>query len=124
MVAGGTGITPMYQVLRQIAADPQDTTHVHLLFGNISLEDILLRSELDKLTRQRPGQIAVTYVLDKAPAGWQGEVGYVTADMLRRHCPAPARDVMLLLCGPRPMTKAVAAAAEEVGYAADDVFTF
>ena len=124
MVAGGTGVTPMFQVMRQIAADPLDTTDVHLLFGNVSAEDILLRDELDKLATQHAGQISVTYVLDEAPPGWPGEVGYVTAAMLQRHCPAPADNVMLLLCGPRPMTKAVEGAAAEVGYSKDAVFTF
>jgi cytochrome-b5 reductase len=34
MVAGGTGITPMYQVLTKILANPRDKTEVRLLFAN------------------------------------------------------------------------------------------
>lgn len=34
MVAGGSGITPMYQVIKAALADPQDPTRFHLVFGN------------------------------------------------------------------------------------------
>jgi NAD(P)H-flavin reductase len=33
MVCGGTGITPMLQVIRQIFKDESDTTRVSLLYG-------------------------------------------------------------------------------------------
>lgn len=34
MIAGGTGITPMLQVIRAIMKDPDDHTVCHLLFAN------------------------------------------------------------------------------------------
>lgn len=43
MLAGGTGITPMFQVLNAILKNPRDTTSVTLLYGNLTEEDILLR---------------------------------------------------------------------------------
>jgi cytochrome-b5 reductase len=36
MIAGGTGITPMYQVLRHALADKNDQTKFTLLFGNMT----------------------------------------------------------------------------------------
>jgi NAD(P)H-flavin reductase len=47
MVAGGTGITPCYQVL-QAALNGNDGTTLSLIFGNRTVEDILLRDELDQ----------------------------------------------------------------------------
>jgi len=46
MVAGGTGITPMYQVIVKILSDPADVTEIRLVFGNRSPQDILLHDEL------------------------------------------------------------------------------
>lgn len=43
MLAGGTGITPMFQVLNAILKNPKDHTCVTLLYGNLTQEDILLR---------------------------------------------------------------------------------
>lgn len=44
-VAGGTGITPCYQVI-QAALKNEDDTHLSLVFGNRSIDDILLHEEL------------------------------------------------------------------------------
>ena len=46
MVAGGTGITPCYQVI-QAALNGEDATNCSLIFGNRTVEDILLKDELD-----------------------------------------------------------------------------
>lgn len=123
MVAGGTGITPMYQIAKQILGDPEDITKISLLFANVSVQDILLKKELTGMMRDHSEQFYAHFVVDEAPEGWTGSVGYVTADMIKQHCPAPAPDVMLLFCGPRPMTKALQTLASELGYAKDQVFT-
>jgi cytochrome-b5 reductase len=113
----------MYQIMKHIANDPADVTEVDLLFANLSVNDILLKSELDQLAERHP-QINVHYVLDSAPDGWDGEVGYVTQDMIRKHCPAPADDALLLLCGPRPMTKVVGQMMTDIGYSKDQQHIF
>ncbi|KAG0560781.1 hypothetical protein KC19_9G012800 [Ceratodon purpureus] len=43
MVAGGTGITPMYQVARAILENPNDKTKISLIYANVTYEDILLK---------------------------------------------------------------------------------
>ncbi|KAE8660052.1 NADH--cytochrome b5 reductase 1 [Hibiscus syriacus] len=43
MIAGGSGITPMFQVARAILENPKDTTNVHLIYANVTYEDILLK---------------------------------------------------------------------------------
>jgi hypothetical protein len=50
MVAGGTGITPMYQLLPFLAklASAGTQPRVRMVFANHSVEDILLRDELDE----------------------------------------------------------------------------
>ena len=54
MLAGGTGITPMYQVLMEILSNPRDTTEVRLVYASRTEEDILLRLELDALAAVYP----------------------------------------------------------------------
>jgi cytochrome-b5 reductase len=44
-VAGGTGITPCYQVIQAGLKNNDGTTH-SLIFGNRSVSDILLKDEL------------------------------------------------------------------------------
>ncbi|KAL2526546.1 NADH--cytochrome b5 reductase 1 [Abeliophyllum distichum] len=43
MLAGGSGITPMFQVARAILENPNDKTKVHLIYANVTFEDILLK---------------------------------------------------------------------------------
>ena len=45
----GTGIAPMYQALQKLLATPGDTTEITVLYGNASVDDILLKKEMDAL---------------------------------------------------------------------------
>jgi cytochrome-b5 reductase len=49
MIAGGSGITPMFQALESIMNHPGDETQVVLLYGNRTPTDILLKDELAKM---------------------------------------------------------------------------
>ncbi|KAJ5369749.1 NADH-cytochrome b5 reductase 1 [Penicillium cataractarum] len=120
MIAGGTGITPMLQVIEAIIRNRprnggNDTTKVDLIFANVTAEDILLKEKLDKLAKEDEG-FNVHYVLNTPPEGWTGGVGFVTPDMMKERLPAPAADVKVLLCGPPPMISAMKKASESLGY--------
>ncbi|KAM5584837.1 hypothetical protein ABKV19_004277 [Rosa sericea] len=65
MLAGGTGITPMFQVARAIMENPSDRTNVHLIYGNVTYEDILLKEELDNLAINFPNRFNIYYVLNQ-----------------------------------------------------------
>ncbi|KAM4721129.1 NADH-cytochrome b5 reductase 2 [Rhinophrynus dorsalis] len=103
MLAGGTGITPMLQLIRHITQDPSDDTKCHLIFANQTEEDILLRSELETVAKNHPDQFKLWYTLDRPPQGWKYGSGFVTADMIRNHLPPPSDNVIVLMCGPPPM---------------------
>ncbi|KAG9320447.1 hypothetical protein KVV02_003135 [Mortierella alpina] len=115
MIAGGTGLTPMLQIIRAIVKNPEDKTQVNFIFANVTEEDIILRAELDLLSQKHP-QFKVHYVLNTAPEGWTGGVGFVNADMIKEHMPAPAADIKVLLCGPPPMVSAMSKITQDLGY--------
>ncbi|KAF3063724.1 NADH-cytochrome b5 reductase 1 [Daldinia childiae] len=117
MVAGGTGITPMLQVVRAIirGRPTGDRTQVDLIFANVTEQDILLKEDLDALAKEDSG-FRVHYVLDKPPEGWTGGVGFVTADMVTKWLPKAAPDVKILLCGPPPMIGGLKKATESLGF--------
>ena len=103
MMAGGSGITPMLQIIEAVCADPNDSTQLSLIFANQTEGDILLRSRLDELARKHPN-FRVWYTLDRPPAsGWAYSTGFITPDMVAKHLPAPGPDTLVLLCGPPPM---------------------
>jgi hypothetical protein len=40
MIAGGTGITPMYQIIKSSLQDPKDKTELALIYANVEEDDI------------------------------------------------------------------------------------
>ena len=108
MVAGGTGIAPMLQVLDEILENPKDKTKVSLVFANVSANDILLKEQIDARESLYPDKLSVYYVVDKEPPpGWKGGVGYITPRMLTGRLPAPSSNSVVYVCGPPPMYKAI-----------------
>lgn len=87
MICGGTGITPMLQIIRAIVRGRprnggKDNTEVDLIFANVNFEDILLKEDLDALAKEDPG-FRVYYVLNNPPEKWDGGVGFCTPDMIK-----------------------------------------
>lgn len=100
MIAGGTGITPMYQLIRAICEDEVDNTQVSLLYASNSEEDILLREELDAFAAKNPHKFKFQHVLARPKDSWKGLKGFINSDMIKEYL-APATDSSkVLLCGP------------------------
>lgn len=49
LLAAGTGIAPMFQLIQHILKNEEELTRLHLLYSSKSFKDILLREELHEL---------------------------------------------------------------------------
>jgi cytochrome-b5 reductase len=107
MIAGGTGITPMLQVIHELTKDPNDKTKMTLIFANVTEKDIILKEQIENLAKKHPN-LKVYYVLDKPPENWKGGVGYITAEMIKPLLPTPNNNNLVMVCGPAPMVKMLA----------------
>lgn len=104
MIAGGTGITPMLQLVREILVRANEThLKMALLFANQSENDILLREELDELATKYSDNFKVWYTVDTASDSWSYSKGFVNVDMIRDHLYPPSKKTVVLMCGPPPM---------------------
>ncbi|KAK9462843.1 NADH-cytochrome b5 reductase [Lipomyces oligophaga] len=104
LIGGGTGITPLYQLIHEINKNPADKTKVTLVYGNVTEDDILLKKELDSIASAKPDQFKIVYALDKPSESWKGITGYITKDVLSPLLPAPnAANIKIFICGPPPM---------------------
>lgn len=125
LVAGGTGITPMFAVAMAALRDSIDKTRFSLVFANVTEADILIRDRLEALAKEHPGRFRVHYILNEPPSTkWEGSTGFVTKEILQKHLPAPGPRTLVLRCGPGPMNKAVGLALEELGYSKEMTFEF
>lgn len=101
LIAAGTGITPMLQIITKILQDPNDHTEISLIFANKSENDILMREEIDMLSSISPSQFEVWYTLDKPPTdNWKYDKGFVTKQMISQHLPKPNTNTAIFICGP------------------------
>ncbi|OBZ79904.1 NADH-cytochrome b5 reductase 1 [Grifola frondosa] len=114
MIAGGTGITPMLQIIRAALKNHLDRTKISLIYANVNVEDILLKKELDELAANHSHRFKVYFVLNNPPPNWTGGVGFI------------------LMCGPPPMITAMKKHLADLDYPAprtvsklqDQVFCF
>jgi cytochrome-b5 reductase len=132
MIAGGTGITPMYQLIRAICEDDVDTTEVSLIYANRTEEDILLRQELEAFACDYPKNFKLWYMLDHPPKDWAYGKGYVTPAVMSAKLPGSSPDTKVMLCGPPGMVNASKKSLIEMGFQApgpiskmtDQIFCF
>ncbi|XP_029317834.1 NADH-cytochrome b5 reductase 3 [Cottoperca gobio] len=125
MIAGGTGITPMLQLITAVMKDPKDQTVCHLLFANQTEKDILLRPELEEIQVNNPDRFKLWFTLDRAPEDWEYSQGFINEDMIKDHLPPPSDDTLILMCGPPPMIQfACNPSLDKVGHASSRRFTF
>ncbi|CAI8054620.1 NADH-cytochrome b5 reductase 2 [Geodia barretti] len=119
LIAGGTGITPMLQIIKAILKDPSDTTRVSLLFANQLENDILVREELEEMA-EKHDQFSLWYTLDRPPENWSYGSGFVSGEMISTHLPPPGPTSQILMCGPPPMIKfACLPNIEKLGFSED-----
>ncbi|KAK9717472.1 Oxidoreductase NAD-binding domain [Popillia japonica] len=125
MIAGGTGITPMLQLIRHILKDSSDKTELSLLFANQTEKDILVRNELEECAEQHPNQFKLWYTLDTPPEDWKYSSGFVNDEMLQKHLFPPSPDTIVLMCGPPPMINyACIPNLDKLGYNKDLYFAY
>mmetsp|Transcript_33396 Transcript_33396/g.80771 ORF Transcript_33396/g.80771 Transcript_33396/m.80771 type:complete len:158 (+) Transcript_33396:142-615(+) len=128
MIAGGTGITPMLQIMNAVLRDePGSDVTVSLLYANQSEDDILVRKELEDAVERYPGRFKLHYTVDRAPEGWKHSKGFITKEMIESHLPSAASDgsTQILMCGPPPMVKfACLPNLEALGFKKTDHFVF
>mmetsp|Transcript_26341 Transcript_26341/g.34256 ORF Transcript_26341/g.34256 Transcript_26341/m.34256 type:complete len:315 (+) Transcript_26341:102-1046(+) len=126
MIAGGSGITPMLQVVNAVLSNPNDKSQLSLIYANKTEDDILVKTELDELAMKYPKQFHLHYTLDNpVSADWPGSKGFVSQEMIETHLPPPSDDTVILMCGPPPMIKfACKANLDKLGFSKSDQLAF
>ena len=107
LIAGGTGITPMYQMIDGILSDENDRTRVHLLYANRRVDDILMKAVLDAFAEAYPDRFKVTYMVDAPSKDWSGPTGFINADIVNAIAGAPNPHHKIFVCGPPGLMKSV-----------------
>jgi nitrate reductase (NAD(P)H) len=125
MIAGGTGITPMFQLLKAILTDPDDNTKIALLYSNHTEDDILLRKDLDELAEKHKDQFKVWYTVSNPPENWKYSVGRINDNMIRKYLYPSSSESIALICGPPAMIEhGCFPSLHKAGYVDENIFEF
>lgn len=117
-IAGGIGAAPILSIL-QTLADRGDKRRLHFFYGNRTWDTVTYRDELSHLETEL--NLEMIHVLEKPPDGWEGESGFITAEVLSRHKPELAKAIYFI-CGPLPMIYFVTRALAKLNVPAKQIY--
>jgi len=124
LVAGGSGIAPMINVIHTALTDPYDRTKITLLYSCRAKDDFMLRAELDSYAEDFKDRFTLHYCLSSEFEASDGYQSRVTPAVLKELMPRPDDYNMCLVCGPPPMNLSVISMLGKVGHASERIFGF
>lgn len=126
MICAGSGITPIFQVLRAVLRDKGDLTGCLVLDGNRLEEDILCREDMDFLVQGNEAKCRLIYALTQPDENWKGLKGRVGKELLEKEV-GPCKcdgDELVLICGPGSLEKSVHGILNSMEWKDDDILFF
>lgn len=118
---GGIGSTPVRSIVAQATHD-KTAHHITLLYSNKTPEDAAFTADFEGFAAENPNFTFVPVYTDVAEGEWNGERGYINADILKRHVPDIAAPIYYL-SGPAGMVAAMRKLLIEVGANEDNIRT-
>ena len=121
-IAGGSGITPIFAVIKAALADASSDVEIRLAYANQTEEDILLRQELDALVAACPHRLSVRHILSQPQDGWKGYKGRINQGLMDGFMFPAGPSALALICGPNGLVEQVAIPGfKTLGYATNVV---
>jgi len=114
-LVGGVGITPARSMLRDAAARGRHTETV-LFYGNRGVTCMPYSHELEAMGTHG---VKLVNVLERPPQQWDGESGFITAELVRRHT-TPSPGTRWIVAGPPVMVEAMERVLDELGIPAEE----
>lgn len=122
-LAGGIGITPFYAMTTDAAR--RSLPHkITLFYSNRRPEDAAFLAELIDLQKKNPHftLIATMTQMEKSTHTWEGEQGFIDADMLAKYVPSEDTPIYYL-AGPAGMVASLRTMLNDAGVSNDDIRT-
>ena len=111
LVAGGSGITPLYSIASALLHCEPWTT-ISLLYCDVSAEQMRMRAELEQLVERGRGRLQVIHMLEHGAEAMDAHPGRLDTSIATTllELLAGGEPAKYYLCGPREMMDVVHAA--------------
>jgi predicted ferric reductase len=103
-IVGGIGITPTMSVLETLR-DLGDRRQITVIYGTPGKELTPFYEDLKILSAEL--NLTVVHVFEEAGDDWDGETGFITEEILKKHTPENFQNCEYFICGPPPMMDVV-----------------
>ena len=113
-IAGGSGITPFFSMIRHLTETREDV-NMHLLYGSRSESDIIYMEKLQKLA-DKYDNFKVDFVISEPSENWKGLKGFLNAELIQ-HAVGIIQDKMFYIVGPGAMQELCEKALDSLGVA-------
>ena len=113
-IAGGSGITAFRSIAKDMAATKRPRRFT-ILYGSRSQDDIIFFDELNELAAASEGTVEVYNILSEPKEGWDGETGFIGADIIKKLVPDWDK-VSYFVSGPQAMYDFLDGEFEKNGY--------
>ena len=116
-IGGGVGLAPIWPVIQTAAANRADFGKITVFYGARSSRDIMYKAAFEELKAKADVQLSI----DVAEEGWQGNTGFVPANLMDK---APsAANAVAITCGPPIMIKFVIQNLQQLGFKDEQIYT-
>jgi ferredoxin-NADP reductase len=135
MIAGGSGITPLYQLARAILAEndkapEHERVRIAMLFANSTAEQIAMRDELDALAKKHADTFRLTYIVshgDLPKVGKNVHVlsGHIDERAMVERLYAADPYTIAFVCGPPGLVEVTCLPGlESIGHSQFNIYAF
>ncbi|KAM9234333.1 cytochrome b5 reductase 4 [Dugong dugon] len=125
LLAAGTGFTPMVKILTYALTNIPSLRKVKLMFFNKTEDDIIWRSQLEKLTF-KDERFDIEFVLSAPTSEWNGKQGHISPALLSEFLKRSSdkSKVLICICGPTPFTEEGIRLLHDLNFSKDEIHSF
>ena len=121
--AAGSGITPIYSLIKAILHD-EPKSKITLFYGNKNSSNIIFKEGIEALKNKHIGKLAIHYFLSREKMDvdlFQGRLDGKKCHELIQHIPGIVQGDSYFICGPFEMIQAVKQTLEGAGIEANKI---
>jgi NAD(P)H-flavin reductase len=129
LIAGGTGIAPMVQIMRaytdHVRKNKVAPNGLHLLYAAEEKSDLAYITLLEKIRDGYPEHFRYYLKLNRPPLGWTEGVGFANVRDVQAHLLYPPREGdFFVMCGPPVFERAMIKTLQRLGFNSSQWFSY